>query len=230
MNTFKPVFADFSLKNPDFRIFYVICPLFAYFLLIFSHFEPLFYILSPLFHILSPFFSIFGNLFPASNKFLLFLAFTCIMPPMTGSADATTPGTLTPRWYYNSITETCHLFMFFVPITPPPKVANSNNFETKEQCESYCALRCKRGIPEYSTATRFDNEVATNCNPGGCTANYECHPHNFGKNLCCPKNSKFLHSNQFIKKNQQNKPKNQQHFRLLLTKKYLNYSINGRPV
>lgn len=100
------------------------------------------------------------------------------------------------RWYYNSITGVCQQFTWLaISIVPGGEpVANSNNFQTQEQCMSYCAFNCRRGLPLYNEdpkASFFYLQKARTCVIGQCDVDHECQTL-LTKPRCCPLTSKML--------------------------------------
>ncbi|CAD5222287.1 unnamed protein product [Bursaphelenchus xylophilus] len=110
-------------------------------------------------------------------------SYTCIQPQDGGQlANGTKP---TKRWFYNSATSTCRQFTY------GGLNGNSNNFLTKQHCESYCLSRCPRGQPllddnkTVEIKTKKDLIVT-------CQSNEDCRSDKFKctkvqlTHLCCP--------------------------------------------
>ena len=72
--------------------------------------------------------------FPNKIRTTSSLALACIMPLDQGSSPTNGGGSVT-RYYHNSVTGNCETFSF------RGAGGNANNFETLDQCESYCKQR-----------------------------------------------------------------------------------------
>lgn len=126
------------------------------------------------------------------NLVKFFSAFSCILPQAT---DDPTQGYSYNRWYYNSITGVCQQFKWL----QDGSKANSNNFLTQEQCLSYCAFNCRRGLSQYSNAQKIIEQTSVTCTVGQCPTNHECKTYGTSAR-CCPRPSKLhiIHIFSFI--------------------------------
>uniref|UniRef100_A0A914VMQ5 BPTI/Kunitz inhibitor domain-containing protein n=1 Tax=Plectus sambesii TaxID=2011161 RepID=A0A914VMQ5_9BILA len=115
-------------------------------------------------------------------------AYTCMQPVMPGDGPLRAL-----RYYYNPVTDECSSFMFHSGTQ-----INSNVFESKLQCETYCRSGCPRGLPQLHE----DREIS--CVSGGdCDEQYDCFKRdNFSVGLCCPSQGKKIYrlSQNFIHK------------------------------
>uniref|UniRef100_A0A913HEF1 BPTI/Kunitz inhibitor domain-containing protein n=1 Tax=Strongyloides stercoralis TaxID=6248 RepID=A0A913HEF1_STRER len=112
-------------------------------------------------------------------------AFTCIQPKREADSGSAAPAGVRPRWWFNSVTGNCEQFMW--DPWDESELQSSNNFKTREHCESYCLFTCKRGAPQYISRTvTNEDEPINNCqSTGTCGGNFECT--SIGSmQLCCP--------------------------------------------
>uniref|UniRef100_A0A1I7V943 BPTI/Kunitz inhibitor domain-containing protein n=1 Tax=Loa loa TaxID=7209 RepID=A0A1I7V943_LOALO len=109
-------------------------------------------------------------------------AFTCIQPKHEAKSNE---AGVRPRWWFNSVTGICELFMW--DPWDETEVQSPNNFKTREHCESYCRDTCKRGSPQYSVGGILnEEEPITNCQTmSSCSSNFECKTTGW-RQLCCP--------------------------------------------
>ncbi|CAJ0953752.1 unnamed protein product, partial [Mesorhabditis belari] len=111
-------------------------------------------------------------------------ALTCIQPADPGDGGNET-SIVTPRWYYDSITGSCQQFNY------SGQGGNSNNFLTKQQCESYCEARCARGQPQLDFTVQDSDPLASLTLL--CQRDSDCDEDRFScqtrssTSSCCPK-------------------------------------------
>ncbi|VDM95097.1 unnamed protein product, partial [Thelazia callipaeda] len=113
-------------------------------------------------------------------------AFTCIQPKREVDSSKPTSDDARPRWWFNSITETCEEFLW--DPWDESEVQSPNNFKTREHCESYCKNTCKRGSPQYSTEdiAKNDGDLITDCRTvNQCSDDFDCISLGSAQ-LCCP--------------------------------------------
>lgn len=104
---------------------------------------------------------------------------TCSSQPVAGSVCKLP----TNRWYFNPVSKICQTFTFL------GCDGNSNNFQTKQQCESYCnSAGCPfGGNPYRDSMTNVISICETRLKP--CPLGYDCVLISFGGsnvNHCCP--------------------------------------------
>uniref|UniRef100_A0A1I7XAJ1 Kunitz/Bovine pancreatic trypsin inhibitor domain protein n=1 Tax=Heterorhabditis bacteriophora TaxID=37862 RepID=A0A1I7XAJ1_HETBA len=112
-------------------------------------------------------------------------ALTCIQPVDNGELTDD-PESNIERWFHNPVTNLCQSFQF------TGFGGNSNNFFTREHCESYCLMRCSRGQPQvypriHASSLITSSVVPCSSQDESCYSNYfEC-TRIEGDEFCCPK-------------------------------------------
>ncbi|KRX78894.1 Uncharacterized protein T06_8406 [Trichinella sp. T6] len=111
-----------------------------------------------------------------------FLTMTCIQSKSDVVSSAVGAQS---RYWYNSITGNCEQFLY----DTTSEFTTANNFLTIEQCQSYCSVTCKRGLPQYVGSAPKQCQSNSQC--GSTAGKYQCATVG-AKRYCCPSISNFI--------------------------------------
>lgn len=121
--------------------------------------------------------NIFGT--SRTQKKKKILAWTCTLNRQPGTSCVTS----TVRWFFDPTSKSCQTFQYM------GCDGNSNNFQTKQQCEQFCGVGgCPYGGEPYTDPNTMQRRVC-NAMSSPCPAGYECSTVSISGsaiNYCCP--------------------------------------------